>query len=129
MEHCNLLILTTLPHYAALYYTYDKDIYHSIIIISSTLSSILWHKYHTNKYLYIIDHILALSLSSYEILNTTKNQESVIYITLFTFLISKITDLLAQYKILNYKTGHSIYHLVSVSKTIYISKLQIDYLE
>ena len=71
----NLLILTTIPHYIAIYYTYNKNIYYSTIIMSSTISSILWHNYHTSKYLYIIDHSLAVLLSIYEILNNIQNQE------------------------------------------------------
>ena len=117
----NLLILTTIPHYIAIYYTYNKNIYYSTIIMSSTISSILWHNYHTSKYLYIIDHSLAVLLSIYEILNNIQNQELIIYITIFTFFINKITDILAYYNILNYKIGHSLFHLISSIKTIYIA--------
>ena len=64
----DLVIITTLPHYIGLYYIFD-DFYYSLILILASSSSVLWHSKEDDEYLYIIDHVLSLSLSGYEILN------------------------------------------------------------
>ncbi len=122
----DLLILSTLPHYFALYYTYNKDIYHSAIIIAASSSSILWHQeYERNFYLYTIDHIFAGALSGYEIYANfnTENNINIISANLLVFFTHKIFEILEKYNFVDYSTGHSIFHVASALKTILVANI------
>lgn len=118
----DLVIITTLPHFISLYYTIDNFYYSSILILASS-SSVLWHSKEDDEYLYMIDHILAVSLSGYEIINTLNEDDKNIAIcsNILVLLIHKLMDLLTFYNIIRYDYSHSIYHLFSSCKTIYIA--------
>jgi len=118
----DFVIITTLPHYAALYYTMN-DIYYSSILVLASSSSVLWHSEEDNEYLYVIDHSLALSLTGYEILNNINEDDIniVIYSNILVLLIHKLMDLLTFYNILTYDFSHSLFHIFSSCKTIYIA--------
>jgi hypothetical protein len=118
----DLVIITTLPHYIALYFIYN-DIYYSSIVILASSSSVLWHSKEDDKYLYTIDHILAGFLTCYEIINISdgNNKNVAIYSNIFVLLIHKLMDLLTFYNFATYELSHSIYHLFSSCKTIYIA--------
>ena len=118
----DLVIITTLPHYIGLYYIFD-DFYYSLILILASSSSVLWHSKEDDEYLYIIDHVLALSLSGYEILNNNNEDDKyiAIYSNIFVLLINKLMDLLTFYNIVTYDFSHSLYHLFSSCKTVYIA--------
>jgi hypothetical protein len=108
-HNLDLIILTIIPHYIALCFTY-KDIYYSTIIILASSSSILWHQKRENDtYLYILDHFFAGMLTTYEIYNNDCYCTA-IYVNLFTLLVNRITDLLSTNKILKYRFGHSFFH-------------------
>ncbi len=122
----DILILSTIPHYFALYYTYKKDIYHSAIIVVASSSSVLWHQeYERNFYLYAIDHIFAGVLSGYEIYANfnTDNNINIITANLIVFLTHKIFELLEKYNFVDYSTGHSIFHIASSLKTIFVANI------
>ena len=118
----DLVIITTLPHYIALYFTLNNIYYSSILILASS-SSVLWHSKEDDKYLYIIDHTLAGCLTCYEIMNSINgdNKNIAIYSNILVLTIHKLMDLLTFYNIITYEFSHSIYHLFSSCKTIYIA--------
>lgn len=122
----DMLILSTMPHYFALYYTCKKDVYHSIIILLASSSSILWHQeYEKNFYLYTIDHLFAAALSGYEIY-VNINKENIINIisaNFMVFFVHKASELLEKYKFVDYSTGHSIFHVASALKTIFVANI------
>ena len=121
----DIIVISIIPHYVALYYTFNKDIYYSGIIILATSSSILWHHKHENDYyLYIVDHFLAICLSGYEILfYNNEYKQYIIYANLFIFLFHKVVNVLHDCDIVEYSIGHSLYHIASAFKTIFISSL------
>jgi hypothetical protein len=122
----DILILTTIPHYFALYYTYQKDMYHSFIILAASSSSILWHKEcEKNFYLYTIDHFCAGMLTGYEIYANmnTENNKYIISANVVVFAVHKFFEILENYKLVDYSTGHSIFHVASALKTIFVANI------
>lgn len=114
----DLVIISTIPHYLALFFI-SKDIYYSFLILISSSSSVLWHLYEHDLNLYYIDHTLAVLLSLYEIIIDNNNEN--IYFNLLSFLTCHFMHLLVSYKIMSYNYSHSIFHIVSSCKTIYIA--------
>jgi hypothetical protein len=106
------LILTTLPH---LFAAYGKNKVYSIIIITSTSLSILYHAEHEqNVIITQLDYIVAGILALYEI---TIDKKSILLNLILLFI-----NLNIPYNN-NYPFYHSIWHLLSAAKTIYISSL------
>lgn len=122
-EILDIVIITTLPHYIALYYTID-NLYYSLIIVMASSSSVLWHIKEHDPNLYMIDHILAVSLSGYEIINNFEYQYTILSLNIFTFLFCKFMDILSFNEILHYDFTHSAYHLCSSLKTIYVASIK-----
>jgi hypothetical protein len=117
------IILSTVPHFLALFYTKD-DTYYSSLVILSCLSSILWHETHeTSKILFFIDYFFAFSLVYYELKENQNQKMLVLSINFLTLFSNKFADLLSYFGILKYNKGHSVYHLISSWKTIYIAYL------
>lgn len=116
----DFIILSTIPHFMSLYYTYT-DIWYTTVIITATTSSILWHtSRESSKELLYLDYSCASLLCLYEIYNSP-NISFVITANLGLLVINKSMDLLSKYKILRYSIGHSIYHVISCCKTFYIA--------
>jgi hypothetical protein len=118
------IILSTIPHFIALFYTY-KDLYYSIILMCATITSILWHKSRETSYrLLLLDYFFAGSLTGYELCKGKEDDKYFIFLLNIGILIfNKSMDYLAKYQILRYSKGHLIYHIISFSKTIYIAKI------
>ena len=117
----DFIILSTIPHFMSLYYTY-KDIYYTTVVMAATTSSILWHtSRESSKELLYLDYSCATLLCFYEIYNSP-NISFVITANFGLLVINKSMDLLSKYKILRYGIGHSIYHVISCCKTFYIAK-------
>jgi hypothetical protein len=106
------LILTTLPHLFAI--NWNDNIY-SMIIITSTSLSILYHLEHEkNINITNIDYVVAGILALYEI---TIDKKSILLNIILLFI-----NLSIPYNN-NYPLYHSIWHLLSACKTIYMSSL------
>jgi hypothetical protein len=114
------ILISILPHFITLYYTLD-NLYYSSIIILSSCSSIIWHYEFENNYnYYLIDYFFALLLTSCEIFYT--NQViTVLKCNILMLFINKFTDILSYYKILNYTSGHTFFHISNSLKTIFIA--------
>ena len=123
----DLIIITILPHLLSIYYTYIDPIYTSIII-SSSISSYLWHhNREPQNHLLLIDYFFAGLLSYYEVSNMYNCNKDwfyfSIYINLYVLTFNKIIYLLALQNIINYSKWHSIYHLLSSGKTLFLSHI------
>ena len=118
----DFIILSTLPHFFAVYYTFD-DIYYSIAIILACGSSICWHKTkETSISLLLLDYFFAGSLSGYELSKSNiENKILVLQLNFIILFLNKGVYLLSMYKILNYDKGHTIYHFLSSCKTVYLA--------
>lgn len=114
------VLLTTSLHFLTLYFTIS-NIYYSTIIILSTSSSLIWHSnYEHNYFHYILDYFFAILLTTYEIFNGN-DKIFIIYINIVVLVVNKLTDVLSLYKLLNYTTGHSLFHIISSIKCFYVS--------
>jgi len=116
------IILTIFPHLFSLIYTFNNITYSSLILMS-TLTSILWHlDREKNKFLFF-DYICASSLFLYE-LNIGIEYEilqSVLYSNILLLIMNKTILILSIKKKINYIKWHSLFHLMSSLKTIFIA--------
>jgi hypothetical protein len=124
-----LIILTIVPHLFALYFSSDNIVY-TTIIISSTCSSYVWHYYHEPaNYLLLIDYLFAGILSFSEIFYMYRNNIQwfyfSIYMNLYVLLFNKLVYILSINKTIKYSKWHSVYHLLSSAKTIFLSYLSM----
>lgn len=121
------VILTILPHLAALYFTFDNFLYSSIILIS-TITSILWHREREpNNILLYIDYGSATVLSFYEIYSSYYVHNSLFTIALtaniYVFMFNKLVYFLSIERVIKYSLWHSVYHILSSVKTTVIAFL------
>jgi hypothetical protein len=118
------IIISTVPHFMALFYTY-KDIYYSLTLIMATTTSILWHKSRESSYrLLLLDYFFAGSLTGYELCKGKDSDKQLILgMNIALLILNKSIDFLSKYKVINYNKGHLIYHIASFSKTIYVAKI------
>ena len=107
-----LSILTTLPHYIALFYT-GRDFVYSTLILLSTTCSVLWHKYNEpENVLKTVDYTMAGLVTLYEIY-CKRQFISVIFLNGAVLALNKMTG--------THDIGHCAWHLVSSAKYIYIA--------
>lgn len=121
------IIVTIIPHLFTLYFTFDNLIY-TTIILSSSLSSYIWHKYHEpSNYLLAVDYILAGTLSYYEIFIMYNNNKAwfyfSIYVNMFVFTFNQLVYILSLNNIIKYSRWHSLYHIMSSVKSIFLGYL------
>ena len=121
------LILSIIPHLSALFFTYNNSIYSSIII-SSTFTSIVWHRNkEPRNILLILDYGTATILSSYEMYNSYSINVTLFTISFFlnfyVLLFNKIVDILSKEKMICYINWHTHYHIISSIKTTLIAFL------
>ena len=117
----NLLIMTTLLHYCAIYpllYGKHNNNNYIIIIILGTSLSILYHIDETNYYIFICDYIMALYWLLHDIVIALYIDKLFIIGTL-NFIIF-IINIIVPYDN-NYIYNHSIWHVLSAIKCIYIA--------
>lgn len=118
----DFIILTTLPHFMTLYYTYN-DLLYTTIVTMATVSSICWHLTHeSSRTLLYLDYTCASLLAFYE---TYKSSDKLFILQLNAglFAINKLMDVVSQYRILKYNKSHCIFHITSCFKTFYIAKM------
>jgi hypothetical protein len=122
-----MLILSTLPHYLAIYPlvfvtpTCKKDIYNykSVIIISVSLS-VLYHFSGESVYFAVPDYCFAFIWCFYDLLLSVQNKNKfylILFLNLFIFYLNLSMDQL------NYKMDHSAWHLLSAAKCIWVSRM------
>ena len=121
------IILTIFPHLFSLFYTFDNFLY-SFIILTSTLTSILWHRQREpNNILLYLDYGSATVLTLYEIYITYHINNKLFTIALCTnmyvFIFNKMVFYLSMGRIIKYSLWHSIYHILSSLKTTFIAFL------
>jgi hypothetical protein len=116
----NLLILSTLPHYIVLLVGPTK-LYNSVVFCSSSLS-VLWHYSDTpaTSLLGTLDHLFALFwlLADCYYFWETRFLQRMLLINGISFLAAQVAP-----HLLSYYVGHSIWHLLSVAKSVYLAYL------
>ena len=121
------IMLSTIPHFFSLYFTCDNFFY-SAIIFTSTITSLLWHRYkEPNNILLYLDYGSATILTSYEIY-TAYNISKYLYIislstNIYILIFNKLVYFLSIERVINYNLWHTIYHLLSSFKTTLIAFL------
>ena len=117
-----IMILSTLPHYFAIipWTRAPNTTYPRIIFISSTLS-VLWHAYREpmDTLLFYADHLAAFIWFTYDVRLAIKSTE----IKVGPVLILNLIILVMNLSIPSTGTLHSIWHILSAMKCIYISAL------
>jgi hypothetical protein len=120
----DIIILTIFPHLFTLFYTRFDFVYSTIIILSSG-SSFIWH-YNCephNHYL-LLDYFFAGLISYYEVYKVPEKYQLLTFsYNASILLFNKAVYILSKYKIINYPRWHSVYHILSSIKTIYIGNL------
>lgn len=114
-----MLVLSTLPHYVAIAYSENTG-YTITILVSSTLS-VVWHALGEPYGIWMyLDYFAALCWFLYE-LYLGKNKITILLLNGVVFTLNR---LIPQE---HYIVYHSIWHLISSMKSIYISKqLQLN---
>lgn len=108
-----MLVITTLPHYIALLTATDYK-YMRRIFLATTLS-VAYHLNQSSQIVTVLDYLAAADLAYHEA--KIHNHGLLLNILLF------LTNLMVPVE--NYTFYHSLWHLASVAKTIYISNSQV----
>jgi hypothetical protein len=121
----NPLIISTLPHYLAIYpvvsvyKTYTSEYIHTILV-SSTLS-ILYHAYEeSNPIVTVLDYCAAFVWIAYDIKLSidTKKWNQILFLNGLICILN-----LSVIYTKNYVLFHSLWHLLSAAKCFYVSTL------
>ena len=125
MTSSEWLIFTTIPHLACCLIAPDGM--YRAIVFQSTALSVLWHASNLpgNSYLGILDHAWALLWAVMDLwyAKTHYAQNSVLIWNYYIILLSKLVHELAEKQYVSYTIGHSIWHIVSAIKSLYITWL------
>jgi hypothetical protein len=128
-----ILIVSTIPHYISLYFfnninnNFFYKLYYNIIIISSTFS-VIWHlSSESNGIIMILDYVFAFSWFIIELFISTiyfnsRIVKNVILTNILVYLTYILNTILLDDWI-SYKYSHSIWHIISFTKCIFISYL------
>ena len=114
------ILITTSFHFFTLYFIVENFYYSSIVILSTTFSLIWHYEYEYNNTYYILDYFFATLLTLYERFNGN-DKLFIIYVNILVLVINKMVEILSFYKFLNYKIGHSLFHVLSAVKTNFIA--------
>jgi hypothetical protein len=118
----SLLVLSTLAHYLAIYplfYLKDKYNYKSVIIISVNLS-VLYHLSGESVYFLVPDYCFAGIWFVYDLflsIQNTNNFYLILFLNLFIFYLNLSVNEL------NYEIDHSVWHLLSAAKCVWVSRM------
>lgn len=120
----NLLLLSTLPHYLAIYPLFvrsNSNIYNyiSLIIISVNLS-VLYHLSGESLYFAIPDYCFAGIWFLYDLFLSFQNKNTfylILFLNLFIFYLNLSVDQM------NYEVDHSVWHLLSAAKCVWVSRM------
>lgn len=125
MIKMNILVLSTLAHYLAIYplfYVKDKYNYKSLIIISVNLS-VMYHLSGESIYFAIPDYLFAGLWCFYDLLLSVQNKNNfylILFLNLFIFYLNLSVDQM------NYEMDHSVWHLFSAAKCFWVSRMIAD---
>ena len=131
------IILTTLPHFLSIGLVANcisptyPGIYigYSAVIGCSSVLSVLWHRQHEPySILFWLDYAFAGIWTIYDcilagLLKSSYILAIVCILNIITIILNQLVDNLARKEIVQYDTGHSMWHLISVSKTILVAYL------
>ena len=106
-----MLILTTVPHYLALLYIPRPDYTYMRLIFLATTLSIAYHLNESDSFIITLDYLAAAALAYHE----AKIHKHGLLLNGLLF----VTNLIP---LENYTLYHSLWHLASVAKTIYIAR-------
>lgn len=114
-----ITVMSTLPHYLALMYTGNNLLY-STVVFASTTASVYWHMMgEPRNEIWIIDYMLAYIWFIVELtLAPTKYSLLITVLNLVVLLVNKWAD-----RSRNYDVHHSMWHLLSAMKSIYVARL------
>ena len=116
------LVFSTLPHYLAicpLFYVKDKYNYKSVIIISVNLS-VLYHLSRESVYIALPDYCFAGIWFVYDLSLSFQNKNKfylILFLNLFIFYLNISVNQM------NYEIDHSIWHLLSAAKCVWVSRM------
>jgi hypothetical protein len=119
------LVLSTLPHYLAIYpLFYKKDLYNykNLIIISVNLS-VLYHFSGESVYIAVPGYCFAFIWCLYDLFLSVQNKNK-FYLILFLNLIIFYLNLSVDQ--MNYEIDHSIWHLLSAARCYWVSRMIAD---
>jgi hypothetical protein len=116
-----LIILTTIPHYRALHYVSDPI--YQFIIIASTTMSITWHYLgEPNSIIKYLDYFMAAAWSVYEIYLGYSSINFPLIIIL-NYIVLLTNNLISG----DYGIKHSLWHLMSFVKCIFVAYILAKY--
>ena len=116
----NTLVLSTLPHYFAIYPIYKDKYNYKILIFISVNLSVLYHLSGESMYFAIPDYSFAALWCFYDLLLSFQNKNK-FYLILFLNLLIFILN--NRVRSLNYELDHSIWHLLSAAKCFWVSRM------
>ena len=126
------VILTTLPHLLALCFVLGKArgsstfAAYAAIITASSLLSVAWHAQHERKtWVFWADYAFAMAwtlMDFYVAATTQPSALSTVAGANATVLVANwLTDHWARQGVLSYVRGHSLWHLFSCVKSLYVA--------
>lgn len=111
-----MLVLSTIPHYLSIRFPWTSHNY--IVIVSSTFS-VLWHWYGEPKnLLHYLDYFFALV---WFLTDISRCRRGVLTAIIVLNAIVFITNICIKYNS-DYWLYHSLWHLLSSAKSLYVSK-------
>ena len=135
-NYIDKVVLSTIPHYISLFFIFNNDmndnkyyiVYIVTVIISSTLS-LYWHILKEPKNIvFYADYLFAVIWTILEIILITIKGDfsdiiAVIFLNKLVFITNQLVNYLSKKDIIIYEKGHSIWHILSSLKCIYVSYL------
>jgi hypothetical protein len=114
-----ITVMSTIPHYLALLFTGNSALY-SFVVFSSTTCSVYWQILgEPRNEIWILDYMLAYMWFIAELaLIPTEYALRVTILNFGVLIANKYTDRSCQYHL-----HHSMWHLLSASKAIYVAWL------
>ena len=112
----SMIVLSTLPHYLAI--AYSENTGYTITILASSTLSVVWHALgEPDGILMYLDYFAALCWFLYEV-HLGKNK-MLVTIILLNGVVFTLNRLIPQEQYVFY---HSIWHILSSMKSIYVSR-------
>lgn len=119
---CNLIALTTLLHLYPVFFT-NKQLMYKIIILISTILSFSWHMNNELiNWIYYLDYFFALLIPLNEIVFIKCSIIKILLLNIFLFVTNKYIDIISLDSKNLYYYLHSIWHIISALKNIYLLK-------
>jgi len=121
-------MLSILPQFAAAWISYPiSDNYACVVVVSSSLS-LIWHATH-ERYttIFVADYFFAMVWTLFELSFADSSFIGrVILLNAAVAFLNALTDSMSFYRIVSYDAAHTVWHIISSGKAIYVASCLLE---